>query len=197
MVFYDVGAHIGFFSLLAARLVGSEGKVFSFEAAPENANRLRENARRNGFEQITVVPTAVWKECRRIRFQCASRSSSCNTGHVVLTQATAPELIEVEAVTLDRFAQQYSVPQVIKIDVEGAEVEVLQGAQKILAAHPVFVCEVHSAESAIHVRKLLDMQGYRVECYEPILRYPMHLFAIPSQFQKSASGSATFEVPLE
>lgn len=179
MVFYDVGAHIGFFSLLAARLVGREGKVFSFEAAPENVNRLMENARRNGFEQITIVPAAVWKECRQLRFQRASDDSSRNTGRVVLTQAAAPELIEVEAVTLDHFAQQHLFPQVIKIDVEGAEVEVLEGAQKILAAEPpVLLCEVHSAESAIRVQQLLDVQGYRVEWFEPTLRYPQHLLAV-------------------
>ena len=55
MVFYDLGANIGLFTLLAARLVGDSGKVFSFEPDPENAARLRRNIQRNGFANVTVV----------------------------------------------------------------------------------------------------------------------------------------------
>ena len=55
MVFYDLGANIGLFTLLAARLVGGTGKVFSFEPDSENATRLRRNIERNGFTNVTVV----------------------------------------------------------------------------------------------------------------------------------------------
>jgi FkbM family methyltransferase len=70
MTFYDIGAHIGFFSLLAARIVGPFGHVISFEADPEVAARLRENLARNGFDQATVVQKAVWSEPTTV-FLCA------------------------------------------------------------------------------------------------------------------------------
>ncbi len=181
-VFYDVGAHIGFFSLLGARLVGNTGKVFSFEAAPENASRLAQNAQRNALNQITVVPAAAWKECGRLRFQRACIRSSQNTGRVASTEAPATELIEVDAVTLDNFAQKNPAPQVIKIDVEGSEAEVLHGAVRILtAARPVLICEIHSPSSATEVQGWLAAQRYQAEWVEQPDEYPRHLLAIPSR----------------
>jgi FkbM family methyltransferase len=182
MVFYDVGAHIGFFSLLAARLVGSEGRVFSFEAVPENASRLRENARRNELDQITVVPAAVWKECGRLRFQRASNDSSHNTGRVVLSEAPTPELMEVDAIALDSFAQKHPAPQVIKIDVEGSEAQVLHGAVRILTgARPVLVCEIHGPSFAAEFQGWLAAQRYQLEWVEQAGEYPRHLLLIPSR----------------
>jgi hypothetical protein len=69
MIFYDIGANIGFFSLLAARLVGKEGRVVAFEADPEIAGRLREHVARNEFGSITVEEKAVWSEARTVFFR--------------------------------------------------------------------------------------------------------------------------------
>jgi predicted methyltransferase len=66
MTFYDIGANIGFFSLLAARLVGKEGCVVAFQADPEIAARLREHAERNSLGWITVEEKAVWSEPRTV-----------------------------------------------------------------------------------------------------------------------------------
>lgn len=68
MTFYDIGANIGFFSLLAARLVGQKGRVIAFEADPETASRLRGNVEKNAFDWITVEEKAVWSEPRTVYF---------------------------------------------------------------------------------------------------------------------------------
>ena len=67
--FYDVGAHIGFYSLLAARLVGQGGHVVAFEPDPANAAVLRENITRNNLGQIEVVPVALWSHCGVVAFR--------------------------------------------------------------------------------------------------------------------------------
>lgn len=131
--FYDVGAHIGFFSLIAARLVGESGAVFAFEADPENAGRIERHAQRNGFIQVRVFPLAVWSRSGPLRFQRASEFSSHNQGSVVGTgvEVGAPATIEVLALSLDAFAESHKGPTLIKIDVEGGEIEVLRGAEHL------------------------------------------------------------------
>src|SRR5207302_7866683 len=68
MIFYDIGANIGFFSLLAARIVGKDGRVVAFEADPEIAARLREHVTRNNFPAISVEEKAVWLEAGTVCF---------------------------------------------------------------------------------------------------------------------------------
>jgi FkbM family methyltransferase len=82
MVFYDVGANIGFFTLAAARLVGETGKVFSFEPDAEVAYRLRENASYNGFAWVSITETALWSRCGDIAFARADVSVSPTVGSV-------------------------------------------------------------------------------------------------------------------
>src|SRR5271155_4145975 len=75
MVFYDLGANIGLFSLLAARVVGPNGKVFSFEPDAETAGRLRRHVARNGFENIEIVEAGVWSSSGQMNFAAADSSS--------------------------------------------------------------------------------------------------------------------------
>ena len=65
MIFYDLGANLGLFTLLAARLVTAAGKVFSFEPDPINASNLRRNIQRNGFTNVTVVESGIWSSTER------------------------------------------------------------------------------------------------------------------------------------
>jgi len=177
--FYDVGAHIGILSLLAGRLVGSAGSVFSFEADPANAERIEEHARQNEFRQIHVMPRAVWRTGGRLRFERASAQSSRNQG-VITTQpaASAANTIEVEAIALDDFARGHVPPTLIKIDVEGAEAEVLGGSEEVFAsARPVLICEIHGERAAGEVTQWLRERGYTFEWFTDIPRFPRHLLA--------------------
>ena len=160
--FYDVGAHAGFLSLIAARLVGKTGAVFAFEPDPVNATRIEQQTLRNGLGQITVFPVAVWSTCGVVHFQHNSDFSGRYSGFVT-EECPGRRTCEVEAVTLDVFAQTHAAPTLVKIDVEGGEAEVLRGATRLFAdAHPVVICEIHKRETAPSVETFFVGQGYKV-----------------------------------
>ena len=177
MTFYDIGANIGFFSLLAARLVGKEGRVIAFEADPQAAERLRENVAQNDFSSsVTVEEKAVWKETTTISFVRADPNSSPDRGlgHVDLSP-TAGNALPVRAVSLDDFVSNAPAPDFLKCDVEGAEVEVFFGARRLLSQkQPGILCELHGREN----RRILEEEFSRFG-YSCRLCGEYHLLAIP------------------
>ena len=176
MIFYDLGANIGFFSLLAARLVGAEGKVFSFEADPEVADRLQGNAERNGFTNIRVIRRAVWSFSGSVPFSRVNTSQSPDRGcGKVVPLSAAERTIEIGCVSLDDFVRNESAPHFIKCDVEGAESEVFRGALGLLAERkPLLACEVHSNENRSQVTQILEILHYSLDWFTS-----NHVLAIP------------------
>ncbi|HXN21381.1 MAG TPA: FkbM family methyltransferase [Candidatus Dormibacteraeota bacterium] len=151
MNFYDIGANIGFFSLLAARLVGKYGRVTAFEADLEIAERLREHVARNGFSWIAVEEKAVWSsEHRTVSFARSDPAVSPDRGLGHVVPAAGAGTIDVEAISLDDyyFSSSFRAPDFLKCDVEGAEVEVFRGARRLLKEkRPGILCEMHSEEN--------------------------------------------------
>jgi FkbM family methyltransferase len=179
-VLYDVGAHVGFISLVAARLVGSEGRIYAFEADPENSKRILEHKRMNSLPQIEMLHTAVWSECTTLAFRRDSDSSSRNTGAVsgIAGDEKDPGVCVVEAVTLDHFALDHRPPAVVKIDVEGAEEQVLEGAEGVFrVSQPILICEIHNARAAEGVSKWLAARGYGWKWLTEGEGFPRHLVA--------------------
>jgi FkbM family methyltransferase len=161
MTFYDVGANIGFFSLLAARLVGKEGRVAAFEADPEIAGRLREHVARNEFGWIMVEEKAVWSEPRTVFFARTDPATSPDRGLGHVVSAGSAETIEVAAVSLDEYTGTRPAPDFLKCDVEGAEVEVFRGAQRLLKEkRPGIICEMHSEENQRVLLEEFSRFGY-------------------------------------
>ena len=163
MTFYDLGANIGFFSLMAARLVGLEGRVVSFEADPVVADRLRENLAYNNFRHSAVEEKAVWSESATVSFACADVSASADRGlgYVTTNHAGAANVIRVEAVSLDDYCVTHPAPDFIKCDVEGAECEVFGGAANTLRQwHPIIVCEMHTAKNQYSLVRYFGDFGY-------------------------------------
>jgi len=182
-VIYDVGGHVGFISLISARIVGPEGFVYSFEADPDNASRIRAHARMNAQSNLEVIPTAVWSECTTLLFEMALSSSSRNTGAVKNSaeETNGKRTIQIEAIALDRFAQDHPSPAVVKIDVEGAEQKVLEGSETLFrTSKPLLVCEIHSAETGAGVADWLKTMGYSWEWLEIAAEFPRHLVAQPT-----------------
>jgi FkbM family methyltransferase len=180
-VFYDIGAHIGVVSMYAAQLVGVNGRVFAFEAAPENASRIQAHLTRNNLPQIRTIACAIWSSGGRVRFERAPVQSSRNGG-AVATQLTTKknETIEVDAVALDDFALGNPLPTVIKIDVEGAEADVLRGSEEVFRrAKPVLICEVHNDRAEANVTRWLEERAYQFEWLEHTHQFPRHLLATP------------------
>jgi len=164
MTFYDVGANIGFFSLLAARMVGQEGHVVAFEADPEVAQRLREHVERNHFSTISVEQKAVWSKSHAVFFARTDPETSPDRGLGHVVGEGEAGAIRVQAIALDDFAGTSRAADFLKCDVEGAEVEVLAGARRLLQEmRPIVLCEIHSEENR---RVLLDefaKLGYHCE----------------------------------
>jgi FkbM family methyltransferase len=164
MVFYDLGANIGFFSLLAARLVGATGRVFSFEPDAEVAARLRRNVELNEFSNITVVEAGVWSASENVRFVPSDATSPERGTGTFLAGENQTAGTQTRCIALDDFIRSAPVPDAIKCDVEGAEIEALRGAKKLLQTrHPWIVCEIHSEENDRVVREFLGCMGYDVE----------------------------------
>jgi FkbM family methyltransferase len=178
-IFYDVGGHIGVFSLIAARNLGAHGSVFVFEPDPVNARRIKEHAFRNQLEMIRIIPKAVWSKVGRLRFQRANFQSSMNRGALVEDAASGGEsTIEVESITLDSIAQDHALPSLIKIDVEGSEAAVLQGSEEIFrSARPLLICEIHHEQASNDVTRWLLARGYEFQWLESSTKFPRHLFA--------------------
>lgn len=163
MTMYDLGANIGFLSLIAARLVGPSGRVFSFEADPEIAARLRENLSHNNFAHAVVIEKAVWSESGAVSFARVDTSTSPDRGlgRVFSGDATAAGAIHVPAISLDDFILSHPAPDFVKCDVEGSEVAVFQGAERLLReVRPILLVEMHSAESRAALAQRFALFGY-------------------------------------
>jgi FkbM family methyltransferase len=137
-VLYDLGANIGFYSTIAARLVGAEGRVYAFEPHPDSAATARRNASLNGFGNIEIVQAAVSARRGRRSLQLADSSASHRLGD-------GPG-IDVDVLDVDGWAAEHNArpPTVVMIDVEGEELNALAGMHRTLTAHRPIVCvEVH------------------------------------------------------
>jgi FkbM family methyltransferase len=169
--FYDIGANVGYLTIIGARLVGSEGDVYAFEPVPANASALRRNLALNGLARAYVVEQAVSDDAGRQTLVLAHDS-----GGAALSIADRPPdatgAIEVDVTTVDRFVGQAGVrpPSVVKIDVEGAEINVLRGMAATLERHrPAVLVEVdgptdaRADEKARACTAFLESRGYRVE----------------------------------
>lgn len=132
MTVVDVGAHVGFYTLLAARLVGDNGRVYAFEPNPEVYNILVRNIQINGYREIVrAVPKGVSNKKRTISLYVSCERS--DEASFYSQESADNKCIEVETVSLDEFFADEGWPKVdlVKIDVEGAEVEVLEGMREL------------------------------------------------------------------
>lgn len=149
-VFFDVGAHIGFFTVAASMLVGESGKVVAFEPMPETFSRLTVNARNTARTNITIVNAAAWSEAGSLNFRdfgpAASAFNSAFESRRSQDADEVPEtIIEVQALRLDDYVAKNDVrPTVMKIDVESAEAQVIEGLGDVLTGPdaPVLILEV-------------------------------------------------------
>lgn len=156
----DVGANVGYYTLLASVLVGDAGKVHAFEPEPKNAEFLRRHVRINARRNVTVEQAAVSDRAGTARFESGTGSG---TGHLG-DRGT----LEVRTLRLDDYCARHALaPSAIKIDVEGAEMSVLHGARETLARHrPILFLSTHGPEVHRAALAFLRELGYRVE---PIL----------------------------
>jgi FkbM family methyltransferase len=153
MVVYDVGAHWGYYTLVASRVVGDTGRVIAFEPNHENIQILRRNIQYNNIKNIECLEIAVGDLCGKVSFD-----PGADTG---LGKISTAGKIQVECRTLDSLMDSLSKPQLIKIDVEGAEAAVIRGASRLIAEiRPVLFIEMHGAQEFAECHQILSLQGY-------------------------------------
>jgi FkbM family methyltransferase len=168
-VVYDIGAHYGYYSLLSSTLAGEPGVVIAFEPSPDNLSRLRRHIELNRCTNVRVIELAVSDSEGIAHFETRAGSG---VGHLA---DDGP--LEVRTTRLDTLAEELPQPDVIKIDVEGAELGVLRGAAATLAsARPVIFLSVHSEELKSQCTEFLAKLDYTLTQVEP-----MELLAVPKQ----------------
>lgn len=163
---WDVGANVGLFSRAASHLAGKSGAVLAIEADLDAVALLKRTARLAAMDarcaEITVLPTAISGECGVVKFNIAKRARAANAIYGLGSSQTGGVLETrlLPCLSLDALLAHVRAPQVLKIDVEGAEVAVLLGAQRVLReAVPVIYCEVQDYTRA-QVYELLQECGY-------------------------------------
>jgi FkbM family methyltransferase len=137
-VFYDIGANIGFFSTLAGRLVGQNGRVVAFEPFPRCAARARHNAAMNGFDHVTIVEAAVGADERQVFLELGDGTTT--------NRVSSESGLRVRQIAIDTWIEETRSPpaSVVMIDIEGSELDALRGMIGLLREHrPVVMCEVH------------------------------------------------------
>lgn len=153
-VFVDVGANIGYYTLIASRLVGPQGRVHSIEPVPSTAAILETNVRLNSRPNVSVHKVAAWSSrgalILRIPGSWYGLASASRNGRGV----------PVDSITLDELLESEDSIDCMKIDVEGAELEVLRGARDVLKRTKCLVIEI--SHSASEVLKIL--QGAKFKC---------------------------------
>jgi FkbM family methyltransferase len=159
-VVYDVGANVGIYSLVASSRTGVWGRVYAFEPLGRNVRYLRRHIALNNLQNCTIVEEAVCNE------EGARRMSASAWGSSMARLSPEGEIL-VPSTTLDTCIygeKGLRPPDIMKIDVEGAELEVLEGAKRALTElHPTIFLEIHGTQLHSECRGFLVAKGYHIE----------------------------------
>lgn len=195
---YDLGANIGFVSLLLANAVGEDGHVLAVEALPANIPRLRKNIALNNLQtRVTVLHAAVADRDEPLTFMIGPSGATGKAAGSAGRGMDYPDSVTVEGIRLDRliFQQDYPIPQLIKMDIEGGEVLAISGMQEVLARHsPIVFLELHGQQAAqtawdkltaLRYRILRMQRGYPVVHSLDELDWKAYLVAVPARYQQT------------
>jgi FkbM family methyltransferase len=167
----DVGAHLGEYTVVAAARVGERGHVHAFEPAAVHNSTILRNLRINGLEgRVTIVNSVVAAKSGTVSFFTWEGSSANSLLRTALEPHAKSNLKETAfpATSLDDYFAQGTLPNVVKIDVEGAELTVLQGAERIVRSDALIFCELHpyawleAGHSAQDLRDWLRERGRNI-----------------------------------
>jgi FkbM family methyltransferase len=161
-VLFDIGAHFGYYSAIAAMINNGSGKIFAFEPRPMNANFFRKHMKKNDFKNVTLIEAAVGESDKDVQFDTDHGSA---TGYV----SNYGDL-RVKQVSIDRMVRDGSIPSpdFIKIDVEGGEIEVLKGSKEVIAKYrPKLIIATHNPDCYQFVTDFLKQNTYRYEVLNP------------------------------
>lgn len=165
-VVYDVGAHVGYYTLLASVLAGVKGSVYAFEPLPANVRMLERHIKINRLVNVHVIEAAVSDHSGEACFSVATTT--------VAGRLTDDGNLRVRVVSLDDLVEsgKAPMPDLIKVDVEGAELALFKGSSGILAKrHPVLFFDAHTSELKTECTDLLTSLGYEVRVLSKLSVY--------------------------
>lgn len=173
MVFLDVGAHHGVYTIVAAKKLGANGVIVAFEPSAREYRRLRLHLALNRLNSVRAEPLALGLTASTRTFFQVTSGDSTRGGLQPPASADQVSQILVETVRLDDYVSQVPLKRldVVKLDVEGGEREVLQGASMVLTKfRPIFICEVLDAATLAWGYKareiMLMLQNYDFNWFE-------------------------------
>ena len=158
----DIGAHIGRYTITSSKQVGDSGKVVAIEADPDNFELLKRNIALNNLINVLPLNYAVFSTKTRMKLYEQSASAKYNS-LMLARAAKTKNYVEVDADTLDNILKLNRVNQVnwIKIDVEGAEFEVLKGSAETLSNEDLSLfVEIHNIEDPSHYHNIIDFLNH-------------------------------------
>ena len=165
--FLDVGANAGYFTLIGYSSVGPTGKVIAFDPVPLNCNTVRGHLDQNNIFNVVVEGLAVSNASGKTRFSVQHNNANSHMSDISISHATEKEdeSIEVDVVKLDDYvASNKIMPSVIKVDVEGAEKLVLEGAGMLLRDfNCAWIISTHSSVLYEECKIIMESYGYIVD----------------------------------
>lgn len=153
-IFIDVGCHVGKYSIFLANYVGPEGKVFAIDANPENIRAIKKNAELNEFANIAIINTAVADTDGERNFYLSRWSGQ---GSLIQSDARKESVVMTTA-TLDTLLWSIDKIDLIKMDIEGTELEAIKGAKLTLKKTRKLIIECHNEGNRKKLEKILDEQ---------------------------------------
>jgi len=168
-VILDIGAHIGYYTLLFAKLAGEKGKVYAFEPHPGNFALLKKNVEINGYQNVVLESKAVSDKSGKNRLFISKKGSSV---HSIFNIHNSDKSIEIESIKLDDYFKNYNGRiDWIKIDIEGAELSALQGMPLLLEKNENVKIVTEFAPCC------LEESGIRIEEYFRTLKnFGFHIY---------------------
>ena len=165
----DVGAHIGYFTLLLAKLVGPSGRVFAFEPVPINFEVLSKNVALNGYHWVILEKKAVTNRNDSVTLHVPKQRFTKQAS--IIQQGG--ETIEVEATSLDAYWETMGNPplHLVKMDIEGAEDAALEGMKRLLhQQRPIVVVEIHAPDDGTESKAYVCLRALAIPCVHSIAK---------------------------
>src|SRR5918995_324176 len=193
----DIGAHMGRYTIIGAKRVGAQGKVVAIEAHPGNFEMLNRNIKLNQLTNVIPLNYAVYSKETKIKLYLPDEESGYTMHHSIMSNyvftkykdKTEDKFVEVNANTLDYFLQLEGITDVnwIKIDVEGAEFEVLKGAHNVLSnsKNISLLIEVHGKNTYEPIIESLRSYNFKIDFEKTYENGEKHIIALKdrSSFQ--------------
>lgn len=169
----DVGAQIGYLTIVMATSCKTQLHVYSFEPEPYNISQFNTNISLNALDNITLIPKAVTSTLNPIKLFLAKDNNSGTHSTISSDPNVSSDFITVDSTTLDEFVRDQAITKLdlIKIDVEGAELDVIKGAREVLTLlHPALIIELSESIQQSRGFSTIEFKAIMLELgYDPYL----------------------------